>query len=306
MGTTIDAVATSRSRNPFGNRALRLADRAARDCLHDAGRTSGELDVLINAGIYRDKNLAEPALAALIQEDIGANPGHPPVAGHGTFSFDVDNGACGVLTAAFLLDAFLRSGAIRLGMTVTSDVDPGRSRGYRFAPVGGALLVGWDDAIPGLGDFQFETFPEHQQLFESRVSWEGRRGLRLSGRLGGRQVLSVQERRSYASECLGCAQVAIEKYAANHGLVVQDLDLVMASGPSADFPEALADRLAIPTGRFAQPTNELRGAHTAGPIAALEAARRSGQLEAAQNVLWVAAGAGITVALARYRGTAPA
>jgi 3-oxoacyl-[acyl-carrier-protein] synthase III len=301
MGTTIEAVATSHSRNPFGRRALLLADCAARDCLKEAGHASEELDLLINAGVYRDKNLAEPALAALIQEDIGANPGHPPVAGHGTFSFDVDNGACGVLTAAYLLDGFLRSGAIRLGMAVASDVDPRASRGYRFPPVGGAILLGWDDAIPGLTDFHFETFPEHAKLFDSQVRWKKWPGPRLPGRLGGRSVLTVREEPEYATQCVDCAQVAIEKYAANHGLTIRELDLVAMSGPSVEFPVTLAQRLGIPPDRVARPTGGSRRAHTAGPIAALEAARKGGRLDSARTALWVAVGAGITVALALYR-----
>ena len=35
------------------------------------------MDLLINAGIYRDRNLGEPALAAMIQQDIGAHPEDP-------------------------------------------------------------------------------------------------------------------------------------------------------------------------------------------------------------------------------------
>jgi 3-oxoacyl-[acyl-carrier-protein] synthase III len=301
MGTTIEAAVSCRSQNPLGSRALRLADRAALECLKQAGRTSDELDLLINAGVYRDKNLAEPALAALIQEDIGANPGHPPGAGHGTFSFDVDNGACGVLTATYLLDGFLRSGAIRLGMAVASDADPGASRGYGFPPVGGAILLGRDDAIPGLGDFHFETFPEHEGLFESRVSWKERPGPRLPGRLGGRSVLTVREQPEYASQCLDCTQVAVEKYLADHGLTIQELDIVVASGPSVHFPQSLADHLGVPADRVAGPAGELRRAHTAGPIAALDAAVHRGRLDAAHTVLLVTAGAGITVGLALYR-----
>jgi 3-oxoacyl-[acyl-carrier-protein] synthase III len=301
MGATLETVATTRSRNPFGGRALRLADRAARACLKEAGRTSGELEVLINAGVYRDKNLAEPALAALIQEDIGANPGHPPVAGHGTFSFDIDDGACGVLTGAYLLDGFLRSGMIRLGMVVTSDVDPGASRGYRFPPVGGAALLGWDDGITGLTDFRFETFPEYEKLFDSRVGWQEHRGPRLPGRWSGRSVLTVREEANYASQCLDCAAVAIEKYLAELGRTVGDVDLMVASGPSIEFADTLANRLHLPPGRVGRPHTDLRAAHTAGPIAALEAARRCGQLEAAPTSLLVSVGAGITVALALYR-----
>jgi 3-oxoacyl-[acyl-carrier-protein] synthase-3 len=301
MGTIIEAATTYRSRNPLGNRALRLADRAARECLKDAGAGSDELDVLINAGVYRDDNLAEPALAALIQEDIGANPGHPPVAGHGTFSFDVDNGACGVATAAYLLDGFLRSGAIRLGMAVTSDVDPGASRGYRFPSVGGALLLGWEDGIPGLTDFRFETFSQYEDLFDSRVSWKKRPGPRAPGRPGGRSVLTVREEPAFAAQCLDCAQLATEKYVADLGLTLADVDLVLASGPSSGFAEELAVRIGIPTSRVAAAKGRWRRAHTAGPIAALAAARQSGQLDASRTTLWVAAGAGITVALARYR-----
>jgi 3-oxoacyl-[acyl-carrier-protein] synthase-3 len=32
------------------------------------------LDLLVNANVYHDKIMNEPALASLIQEDIGANP----------------------------------------------------------------------------------------------------------------------------------------------------------------------------------------------------------------------------------------
>jgi 3-oxoacyl-[acyl-carrier-protein] synthase-3 len=301
MGTTIESATTYRSRSPRGRRALYLADRAARECLIVAGRDAGELDVLINTGVYREHNLAEPALAALIQEDIGANPGHPPVAGHGTFSFDVDNGACGVLTAAYLLDGFLRSGAIRLGMTVTSDVDPGTSRGYRFPSLGGALLLGWDDGIPGLTDFNFETFSQYNGLFETHVSWKQRRGPRLPGRPGGHSVLTVREEPEYAAQCLDCAQLATEKYVADLGMDFRDVELLLASGPSGGFAGELADRIGIPADRVATPEGRLRRAHTAGPIAAVAAARRSGQLDAARSTLWVAAGAGITVALARYQ-----
>ena len=78
--------------------------------------------MLINAGIYRDRNMAEPALAALIQADIGAHPEDPHPDSHGTFSFDVANGVCGVLTALQIADGFLRSHAIqraRLSSPVT-------------------------------------------------------------------------------------------------------------------------------------------------------------------------------------------
>ena len=100
MGTVIDRVDVAHPRWRGRHSALHLAVTAAKDCLQRAGCDPGELDLVINAGIYRDRNLGEPAFAALIQDDIGANPEDPHAGAHGTFSFDVANGACGVLDRA--------------------------------------------------------------------------------------------------------------------------------------------------------------------------------------------------------------
>ena len=65
MGTIIEASATSvaheRSMSPG---SLELADTAARACLARAHRSADELDLLINAGVYHDRILSEPAFAA--------------------------------------------------------------------------------------------------------------------------------------------------------------------------------------------------------------------------------------------------
>lgn len=57
--------------------------------------------------------------------------------------------------------------------------------------------------------------------------------------------------------------------------------------------------------RVAFTGEDMAGAYTAGPIAALEAAVRSGRLAEARTVLLLAADAGITVTLALYRQTPP-
>ena len=119
-------------------------------------RTPDELDLLINAGVYHDKLMNEPALASLIQEDIEANPDRDPEAAHGTFSFDISNGACGLLTGIHLVDGLLASGTVHLGMVVASDTDPepGVSEGFMFPPVGGAVLLSADDSRMGFTAFR--------------------------------------------------------------------------------------------------------------------------------------------------------
>jgi 3-oxoacyl-[acyl-carrier-protein] synthase-3 len=161
MGAHIEAVRALTSRGLRRPTARGLADAAARSCFASAGRDAGDVDMLINTGIYREDNMGEPALAALIQEDIGANLGQPPLGGRGTFSFDLLNGTCGVISAIQLESGLLRSGVIRLGAIVTSDVGPKLkdSGSAPFRAAGGAMLLAWDDTRPGSPTSARKRFP---------------------------------------------------------------------------------------------------------------------------------------------------
>ena len=163
MGTIIEAAATAED----GPGALGLADAAARLCLQRAQRTAEEVDQLINAGVYNDRGISEPAIASLIQEDIGANPEQQPGAGQGTFSFDVRNGGCGMLSGIQLIDGLLASKTVHRAMVVAADIDPepGVSEGFGFPPVGGAVLLSADDSRAGFTAFRCVSFPEFAVLY---------------------------------------------------------------------------------------------------------------------------------------------
>ena len=302
MGTRIEAVATARARRgPFRKGALQLADQVARACLARTHRDAGDIDLLVNAGIYRADNLVEPALASMIQEDIGANPGHPPRAGaHGTFSFDVANGGCGVLTGLELLDCFMRSGTIRTGLVVASDSDPGESEAFPFPEVGGAMLVRPTGDGEGFVDFAFETFDEEDGVFESAISWHEKEWhLPLSR--PGKNVLMVLQGDGYECRAIECAEDATRRFLARHELGPRSVDLAIFSQSPTGFADGLATRLGLAPGCAARVAGPFRGAHTAGPIAALDAAIESGQFAAARTTLFATVGAGIIVGLALYR-----
>ena len=152
MSTVIDRVDLAHAGWRDRHSALHLAVSAAKDCLQRAGCDPDELDLVVNAGIYRDRNLGEPALAALIQDDIGANPEDPHAGAHGTFSFDIANGTCGVLTALQIVDGFLRTHSIHRALVVASDANPGHgmSEHFPFSATGAALLCRWTEDDYGL------------------------------------------------------------------------------------------------------------------------------------------------------------
>jgi len=279
---------------------LSLSDAAACACLDRARRDATDLDLLINAGIYKHRNVAEPALASIIQEDIGANPGHPPRPNHhGTFSFDVLDGACGCLTAAYFIDGFLRDRRADVGMVVAGDGDPGASRGFPFADVAGALLLAYTDGGEGFERFAFRAFPQHIGLFESELHWRPEERT-LLGR-DGRNVLEVHEDPRFGACCVECAAEVAATFLSDVNVRPTDVDLLVASQYPSRFASDLARKVGVEERRIAHAAPACSRAHTAGPLAALEAARASGQFDVAHTILFVTAGAGISVATALYR-----
>ena len=176
MGTTIDATAVVKEVAANARRPPSLRRCCAVICLRAADVPPNDVDVLLNAGIYRDRNLGEPALAALIQEDIGANLGDPPVGGHGTFSFDVANGSAGVLTALQIADGLLATRIATWVLVVAGDANPGHrmARNFPFAPVAGALLCGWSESPAGFMRFASASFPDLAEEWTSHVEFARR------------------------------------------------------------------------------------------------------------------------------------
>jgi 3-oxoacyl-[acyl-carrier-protein] synthase-3 len=295
MGTIIEAVATATADGGgASSSAIELTDAAAERCLDRAGRRADDVQLLINAGVYLDRNISEPAIAALIQEDIGANLEIDPGGGRGTLSFDVRNGACGLLTGMYLIDGLLASGAVACGMVVGGDVDPepGASEGFGFPPTAGAILLSAEESAPGLSAFTFATFPEFADDFRSSVAWHERPG---NGQ--GRNALTVEIDEHYRAHALQCADSTVRELAGEQGLDLAEIDLLVATASVPGFADALAGRLGIPSVPVACPADGVANAHTAALAIALESVPQ----EAARTALLVCAGAGITVVGALYR-----
>lgn len=297
MGARIESVATAQSRRwPLKTGGLGLAEQAAQACLERAGRSARDIDLLINTGVYHDRNLGEPALAALIQEDIGANV-NLEQGSHGTFSFDLQNGGAGVVTAMYLLDGFLRSG-IELGLVIASDADPGTpvEPEFPFTAAGAAaLLRRGDDDERGFVAFDFATFPEFEQLMTARIRWEAR----ALGRE--RNVLVIDEQPGYRDRVVDCAVEATHRFMDRQRLTRDAVDLVIPSQIPDNFPDDFRQRMGWPADHVARVTEELGGVHTAGPLAAYAAAERAGWIGSDRTLLFVSVGAGISVGLALYR-----
>lgn len=286
MGTIIDRLGITQGGWRTRHSALQLAVSAANLCLHDARRDADDVDLLVNTGIYRDKNLAEPALAALIQEDIGANPEDPHGDTHGTFSFDISNGTCGILTGLQIVDGFLRSHTIRCALITASDADPGRgmSDHFPFSPVGAALLCRWTDDDYGLGRISWVNDPDDGENFQATVGSDSRNVLRF----GESSVLDERLAATAAQAARNCIS--------DSGLTLFDIDVIIAAPARHGYRVALARHLGVPPERIVVADDEKM--HTASLAAAMQQALES--LPNGARAMVLAAGAGITAGAALY------
>jgi 3-oxoacyl-[acyl-carrier-protein] synthase III len=295
----IEAVATC-VEDGAGSRAL--AVRAARSALDSAGRRPEEVELLINAGVYRDENIIEPAMGPFIQRGIGANSSFPPTRGAGTFSFDISNGACGLLTAINVIDGFMRSGAVRSGLVVASDADPdpSRSESYPFAAAGGAVLLRATSNGEGFAWFHARTWSEHFSLYDARVCGTDDIAPAVDPGCARGQRLRVSEREGFLAHCLDSVCRTVEDLAQRGALDLAAVDLVIPAPSVPGFGEALADRLGLPV---VPPASSLDGAprvHTASTAFGIELAVKNGTWARARRILLVAVGAGVTVSVALY------
>jgi 3-oxoacyl-[acyl-carrier-protein] synthase-3 len=289
MGTVIERLDVTQGGWRTRHSALRLAVSSAKSCLHQAGRDPDDVDLLINAGTYRDRNLAEPALAALIQADIGANPEDPHTDAHGTFSFDIANGSCGVLTALQIVDGFLRSRTIDCALVVASDADPGRgmSESFPYSPAGAALLCDWTDDDYGLGRVQWVNAPDDGVTLRATVGLED-----------ARNVLRISESADLDERFADAAASAAHECLRENGLHPYQLDAIVAAPARPGFRTALAARLDVPVDRITVAEDEAM--HTAALVAGLR--RASGEHPRGARIMLVAAAAGVTAGAALYRG----
>lgn len=267
--------------------------KAAKDCLKSARLDPSLLGILINAGIYRDRNIGEPAIATFIQRAIGAN--EVVTGDRTTFSFDLTNGGCGMLTGMMVVDGFLQSGTIDYGMVVTADTDPvpGESLGYGFTPAAAAILLSRGENGSGFLHFKTETDARFIADMQGRLEWRQHKG-----KMGNILVMSQSE--GYAKECARFALENLDAFLKETSLKMKDIDLIIPSQSPAGFLGELKKKKGVEE-KLVDVNDKLENVHTAGIGFALERAMRSGRFAAAKNCLFLTVGAGITVSLALYR-----
>ena len=292
MGSKIDAVGLS-TPGFFRRGSIDMEIRAAKDCLKSAQLDPNMLGVLVNTGIYRDRHIGEPAIATFIQRAIGANEVF--TGDRSTFSFDLTNGGCGMLTGVMVVDGFLQSGTIDHGMVVTADTDPvpGESQGYNYTPAAAAVLLSRGEDGVGFLHFKTETEARFIDDLRGRLEW-------MQHKRKMKNVLVMSQAEGFAGACAQFALENLDAFLKETSLKMKDVDLIIPSQSPTGFLGELKKKKGMEE-KLVDVTDKMNNVHTAGIGFALERAMSSGRFAAAKNCLFLTVGAGITVSLALYR-----
>ncbi|MER7448737.1 hypothetical protein ABTW96_00450 [Nocardia beijingensis] len=293
MATTIVSAATNRDLDTGSY--LELATRAALACVQRSEVGLHEIGMLVNAGVFRDSNISEPAVSALIQKRIGLGltyaAGRVPV-----LSFDLMHGACGLLHAIATADTFLATGTVRYALLVAGDAHPSTERhvaDFPYSASGAALLLGTSPTAGGFGRLHTRdtTGPVGPIAYVplNDVGADGRSAMCV--RTGAED--RVDSAATVVRACLDSEGLARDRFAEGDALL-------LAPDQDAGFRTRLAESLAIPARSVVGFDAGIGDPYTAGPVHAYLHALRTGLLDTARTVVFLAVD-GASAACLAYR-----
>src|SRR5262245_3725274 len=108
-----------------GNAVSMLA-AAARECLARSRYQRRDIELLINAGVYRNDFLCEPAVATLVAGRLQSDDAVSGSADPGTLAFDLTCGSLGALQACYVAANMIASGRIRTAMVMAAEIELNR------------------------------------------------------------------------------------------------------------------------------------------------------------------------------------
>jgi 3-oxoacyl-[acyl-carrier-protein] synthase-3 len=305
MGTKISMVSQSLPFFRFspGN-SISMSSRAAKKCLGNAGMELSDIGLMISTGIYRYRNTGEPSIASMVQKKImghrqpRSKSGGSQAVDRNTFSFDLNQGACGWLAGIQIIDGFIQTGDISHGLVFTGDSEPfrGSSVNYRFDSAAAAIILSGSETPGGFSDFITYYYPDLGEEFISSTRFG-----KMNRKSGKRNILYIEQKDSYLERCIGSASESLKKYIHETGLSINEIDMIISSQSPEGLVTGLRERTGLGHKILEVTNNRKKELHTAGPAFALKKSWDENSFRASGNILFLTVGSGIIVSLATYK-----
>ena len=293
MGTIIKAtgISTDNAIKSSNENAV----EAGRQCIEDAGIDVNDIDLVINVGIYRDENMLEPAMAAFAQKGLGIKPDYvksQPF--NAAFSLDLMNSACGIINAIQTADAMFKSRQIKYALIVSGDAHPSNKdlESFPYASIGAAMLLEYSDDKKGFQDFNFKHSPTTEHSVRGYLDFNN-----LTE--PAKERLTVDMPVKYKEKLLEFASESVEEYLKSYHLNRDTIKLVTPQ-VEAGFGHEVAKRTNIKDDAILDLYKEYGDAHSSALTMAYHLGSKKGLYNNNDNLLFIAAGAGLTSACVSY------
>jgi len=294
MGTIIKA--TGISSDKTNKSSVYHAIEAGRLCVEAGGIENKDVDLLINVGIYRDENIGEPAMAALIQKGIGIKADYfRKQFEQAAFSFDLMNSSCGILNGIQVADSMLKTKKAKYAMIVSSDTHPSKKHDadFPFSCVGAAMLLEYDDNDEkGFKNIIFKNSKDLDHSLKGYINLKDT-DVQATDRL----TVSVPD--EYNQEILEFAGNTVNDYLALNDKDRKNLKLI-APQIHEGFGKKMADSVGINDDSILDLYSEYGDAHSSALSMAYHLQCENGKYTNNDEILFVAAGAGLSSACALY------
>lgn len=270
------------------------ASNAVRQCLTESECKQLPLGMLVSTAIFREKHIVEPALASLILGELYNKPlfGNkvPEDRLANVMTFDLNNGACGLIQAIQLVDSYIRSGKIETGIVVAGDsvYQNGAVDNYDFAAGVAAIMLSREVSGNGFSGFSYDTYEDYHDDFYATSYFANQK-----------RRLKIEEKNNFLEHAVECASLSIDKFLETEKITTKEIDIVICS----QFPEGFSQEVCSRYGlldKLIQPKNGKQLFHTASPLFGLHSVFNTPRFKSAKRVLTITAGSGITTSIALY------
>jgi 3-oxoacyl-[acyl-carrier-protein] synthase-3 len=272
---------------------------SARNLLDENSMNEDSIDLLIHVGVFRDENIFEPAIAALIQQQAGIGllrePGQRQI-----LSFDLNNSSCGFLHAVEVVNSFFDAGDTARAIIVAGDYHPGSTSTEEFVDtselpygsVGASVLLEYTDE-PGVGFGPVYVDTLHDDSDEAYIDF------RLAG-TNGRHMISVVSSGTLVEKSIDMAADLALKALQGVDLLDMRRVLLITAPYSREFAQELGARLGL-TADNANPTyRPIEDPHTSALTLSYHDLDLDAVAQDYDSILFVSVGAGITSAASVY------
>lgn len=262
-----------------------LAEKAARNALEMAGRSAGDIDLIIVATTTPDKIF--PSTACLLQQRLG---------NHNCAAFDIQAVCTGFVYALGVADKFIRTGSARCALVVGAEtlsriVDwTDRGTCILFGDGAGAVVLEQSDE-PGILSTHLHADGAYEELLH--VPGGVSRGLDKELESGNSRFVQMKGNEVFKMAVNTLGRIVDETLAANQ-MHKGDIDWLVPHQANIRIIKATARKLAMSMDNVVITVDEHGNTSAASVPLALDVAVRDGRINRNETVLLEAFGGGFT------------